>query len=220
MVTELLQIRGVHGRVDSAQLWGSDRSLARLEEHEDKPRSTPQAARRQVQGFMSPRRAGASGWPVSPAISAVRPLASARGRVGGSYVMKPQSFRLIPDMEERYCMSVGVLAGDFLFIGGLFDVDDEGNALHPEDAAMQFRGIYEQMNHVLAAHGGTAADVVSETIYYGCSAEEYSERLVPHRLAFYQGCNGPSVVGVQVAGFIEPAIQVEVTAVAYLPARA
>ncbi len=117
-------------------------------------------------------------------------------------------------------MSVGVLAGDFLFIGGLFDVDDEGNALHPEDAAMQFRGIYEQMNHVLAAHGGTAADVVSETIYYGCSAEEYSERLVPHRLAFYQGCNGPSVVGVQVAGFIEPAIQVEVTAVAYLPARA
>ena len=127
--------------------------------------------------------------------------------------MKPQSFRLIPDMEERYCMSVGVLAGDFLFIGGLFDVDDEGNALHPEDAAMQFRGIYEQMNHVLAAHGGTAADVVSETIYYGCSAEEYSERLVPHRLAFYQGCNGPSVVGVQVAGFIEPAIQVEVTAV-------
>lgn len=134
--------------------------------------------------------------------------------------MKPQSFHLIPDMEKGYCMSVGVRAGDLLFIGGLFAVDDEGNALHPDDAAMQFKVVYEQMNRVLAAHGGTAADVVSETIYYGCSAEEYSERLVPYRQAFYLGCNGPSVVGVRVAGFIERAIQVEVTAIAYLPVRA
>lgn len=132
----------------------------------------------------------------------------------------PQSFHLIPDMEKEYSMSVGVRAGDFLFIGGLFAVDDEGNALHPNDAAMQFEVIYGQMGRVLAAHGGTAADVVSETIYYGCSAEEYSERLFPHRQAFYRGCNGSSVVGVRVAGFIESAIQVEVTAVAYLPARA
>ncbi len=133
-------------------------------------------------------------------------------------VMKPQSFRLIPGMEQEYCMSVGMRAGDFLFIGGLFAADDDGHAIHADDAALQFKVIYEQLKHVLAAHGGTAAHVVSETIYYGCSAEEYSERLVPHRRAFYRGCNGPSVVGVQVAGFIERAIQVEVTAIAYLPA--
>ncbi|MFX4921891.1 RidA family protein, partial [Acinetobacter baumannii] len=87
--------------------------------------------------------------------------------------MKPQSFRLIPGMEQEYCMSVGMRAGDFLFIGGLFAADDDGHAIHADDAALQFKVIYEQLKHVLAAHGGTAADVVSETIYYGCSAEEY-----------------------------------------------
>ena len=148
------------------------------------------------------------------------PLASAGRLASVASIMKPQSFRLIPDMEQQYCMSVGMRAGDLLFIGGLFAVDDDGNALHPDDPAMQFKVIYEQMSRVLAAHGGTAADVVSETIYYGCSAEEYSERLVPYRQAFYRGCNGPSVVGVQVVGFIERAIQVEVTAIAYLPVRA
>lgn len=76
--------------------------------------------------------------------------------------MKPQSFHLIPDMEKGYCMSVGVRAGDLLFIGGLFAVDDEGNALHPDDAAMQFKVVYEQMNRVLAAHGGTAAGRVRQ----------------------------------------------------------
>ncbi|MFS0850676.1 MULTISPECIES: RidA family protein [Novosphingobium] len=120
-------------------------------------------------------------------------------------------------MERDYCMSVAVRAGDLVFIGGLTAVDLDGNELHHDDAAAQIRTIYEQMGRVLAAHGGTAAEVVSETIYYSCSGEEYTKRLFPHRKAFYQNCDGPSVAGVQVAGFISPAIQVEVTCVAYIP---
>ena len=127
-------------------------------------------------------------------------------------------FHLAPEMERAYCMSIGGRAGDFIFVGGLTAVDDDGNELHQGDAAAQFEVVYRQMGRVLAAHGGSAADVVSETIYYACTGQEYSERLFPHRRAFYQGCDGPSVAGVQVAGFISPGIQVEVTCVAHIPA--
>ncbi|MHA0333462.1 RidA family protein [Sphingomonas aquatilis] len=131
--------------------------------------------------------------------------------------MTAAPFHLTPGMERDYCMSIGVRAGDLVFIGGLTSVDEAGNETHADDAALQFKVIYEQMERVLAAHGGSASDVVSETIYYSCTGQEYSERLFPHRKNFYRDCHGPSVAGVQVAGFISPAIRVEVTCVAYIP---
>ncbi|KHA64792.1 RidA family protein [Sphingomonas sp. Ant20] len=131
--------------------------------------------------------------------------------------MTTTPFHLMPVMEREYCMSIGVRAGDLVFIGGLTAVDEVGNELHADDAALQFKVVYEQMERVLAAHGGAASDVVSETIYYSCTGEEYSKRLFPHRQDFYRGCDGPSVAGVQVVGFISPAIRVEVTCVAYIP---
>lgn len=126
-------------------------------------------------------------------------------------------FHLLPSMEREYCMSIAARAGDLVFIGGLTAVDALGNELHLDDAALQFKVVYEQMGRILAAHGGSAADVVSETIYYSCTGEEYSERLFPYRKEFYSDCDGPSVAGVQVAGFISSAIRVEVTCVAHIP---
>ena len=114
--------------------------------------------------------------------------------------MPSTSFHLMPSMERDYCMSIAVRAGDLVFIGGLTAVDASGNELHHDDAALQFKVVYEQMSRVLAAHGGSAADVVSETIYYSCTGEEYAERLFPYRKEFYRDCDGPSVAGVQVAG--------------------
>jgi len=132
--------------------------------------------------------------------------------------MSSTSYHLMPSMERDYCMSIAVRAGDLVFIGGLTAVDASGNELHHDDAALQFKVVYEQMGRILAAHGGSAADVVSETIYYSCTGEEYSERLFPRRKEFYRDCDGPSVAGVQVAGFISAAIRVEVTCVAHIPA--
>ena len=130
---------------------------------------------------------------------------------------KPQHFHLAPKLEEKYCFSIAVRAGDYVFIGGLTASDDQGNELHPNDAALQMKNIYEQMGHILAQHGGSAADIVSETIYYSVGADEYNEALFPHRQAFYSGCEAPSVAGMQVVGFTSEAIKVEVTAIAYLP---
>jgi len=130
---------------------------------------------------------------------------------------KPQFFHLIPDMEKSYCMSLAVRAGDMLHIGGLTATDDKGNEIHFDDAGMQMKSIYDKMALILEAHGGSASDVISEVIYYDASGEEYEELMFPYRQKFYKNTDGPSVAGVQVAGFISDAIKVEVTAVAYLP---
>lgn len=130
---------------------------------------------------------------------------------------KPDHFHLVPELEKQYCFSIGVRAGDYVFIGGLTASDDDGNELYPDDPAMQMKNIYEQFDRVLSHYGGSASDVVSEVIYYSVSMEEYNCELFPHRQAFYEGSEAPSVAGMQVIGFTSEAIKVEVTAVAYLP---
>jgi 2-iminobutanoate/2-iminopropanoate deaminase len=132
-------------------------------------------------------------------------------------VRKPEHFHLVPALEKQYCFSSGVRAGDYVYIGGLTASDDEGNELYADDAAMQMKNIYEQMSRVLKHFGGAASNVVSEVIYYSVSMDEYNNQLFPHRQAFYNGCDAPSVAGMQVLGFTSEAIKVEVTAVAYLP---
>lgn len=126
-------------------------------------------------------------------------------------------FHLIPEMERDYCMSLAVRAGDLLYMGGLTATDDEGNEIYADDPGMQMKTVYEKMDRVLKAHGGCARDVVSETIFYGVTASEYEALMFPHRQKFYQNVDGPSVAGVQVAGFVSEAIKIEVTAIAYLP---
>ena len=129
----------------------------------------------------------------------------------------PEYLHLVPELETSYCYSIGVRAGDYVFIGGLTATDDEGNELYPDDAAKQMQEIYKIMRRVLEHFGGGAADIVSEVLYYSVSMEEFNKRLFPHRRAFYDGCEAPSVAGMQVVGFTSVAIKVEVTAVAYLP---
>lgn len=128
-----------------------------------------------------------------------------------------QFFHLIPDMEKGYCMSLAARAGDLVFIGGLTATDNDGNEIYADDAGMQMKVIYEKMGRILKAHDGCSSDIVSETIFYGVTASEYEELMFPHRQKFYETADGPSVAGVQVAGFVSDAIKVEVTAIAYLP---
>ncbi len=130
---------------------------------------------------------------------------------------KPEFFNFNPSLEKQYCFSTAVRAGDFVFIGGLTASDDEGNELYAEDAGAQMRSVYEQLARVLKKFDGTPSDIVSETIYFNVSAEEYNRDLFPHRQAFYRDANAPSVAGLQVAGFTSAAIKLELTAIAFLP---
>ncbi|MFT4583980.1 MAG: 2-iminobutanoate/2-iminopropanoate deaminase [Gammaproteobacteria bacterium] len=130
---------------------------------------------------------------------------------------KPEYLHLVPELEAQYCFSIGVRAGDNVYIGGLTASDDQGNELFADNAALQMKNIYEQMGRVLRHFGGSASDIVSEVIYYSVSMDEYNNELFPHRQAFYLGGKAPSVAGMQVLGFTSESIKVEVTAVAYLP---
>lgn len=129
---------------------------------------------------------------------------------------KAEFIHVMPEKEKMYCMSTAVRAGDYVFIGGLTATDDDGEELHAEDAALQMKRIYEMLGDILKKLGGGPGDIVSETIYYSVTMDEFNNRLFPHRQAFF-GEFGPSVAGMQVAGFTSPAILVETTAVAYLP---
>ncbi len=126
-------------------------------------------------------------------------------------------YHLVPSLEKHYCFSSGVRAGDYVFIGGLTACDADGNELFADDPALQMKNIYEQMQQVLTHFGGTAADIVSEVVYYNVTKDEYNNELFPHRQAFYAGVDAPSVAGMEVVGFTSDAIRVEVTAIAYLP---
>lgn len=130
---------------------------------------------------------------------------------------KREYLHFFPELEKHYCFSLGVRAGDYVFIGGLTACDEDGNEIHEDDPALQMKNIYEQMGRVLDHFGGTASDVVSEVIYYSVDMDTYNGQLFPHRQEFYEGGEAPSVAGMQVVGFTSPAIKVEVTAIAYLP---
>lgn len=124
-------------------------------------------------------------------------------------------FHLNPEFEEGYKFSIGVRSGDFLIIGGITAVDEQGNEVHADNPRKQMQLIYQRLEKILAAHGATAKNVVKETIYYGIDNEKYFSTL-DIRSDFYKDVAGPSTSGVKVAGFTSENILIELTAVAYL----
>lgn len=126
-----------------------------------------------------------------------------------------QAFHLNPEFEESYKFSIGVKSGDFLIIGGVTSVDEQGNEVHADDPRKQMQVIYERMEKILAAHGASAKNVVKETIYYVIDNDKYFGTL-DVRSDFYKDVAGPSTSGVRVAGFTSDKILIELTAVAYL----
>lgn len=126
----------------------------------------------------------------------------------------PKFFHQQPSVEKSHCMSTGVRAGDPLFFGGLTATDNESSELHAGDAGFPIQAIYRQMGDVLTAQAGKSSDVVNGTIYYNVSGKERGKRLFPHGQAFYSGHDALLVAGPQVSAFANPAIQVELTAIA------
>ena len=72
--------------------------------------------------------------------------------------LKPEHLHLVPDLEKQYCFSIGVRAGDYVFIGGLTASDDDGNELFADDPALQMKNIYEQMAADTFASTGNMAE--------------------------------------------------------------
>lgn len=128
----------------------------------------------------------------------------------------PESvYHLNSEFENAYSYSIAVKSGDFLYIGGVTAVDEQGNEVYADDPKKQMALIYKRIGKILAAHGATAKNVVEETIYYGIDNDKYFETLEV-RSDFYKGVAGPSASGVRVSAFTSNNILIEIKAVAYL----
>ena len=121
---------------------------------------------------------------------------------GAAYAAEPGSAfhtsEALGAVYKQYGASQAVRAGNFLFIGGIVAMADDGSTIAPHDGAAQAEIIYGYIAQLLAAHGADARNVVSESLYVA-NYDEYWKG-APVRQKFYDdaGAAYPSTVGFQV----------------------
>jgi aminoacrylate peracid reductase len=116
----------------------------------------------------------------------------------------------------RYTFSPAVRAGNLLFLSGTTAVDENMQLVGPGDIAAQTRYIFGKFERLLAAAGGSLADIV-ETTDYITTTENYS-KTADVRRELFRGGPYPASTGVIVAGLLRPGALIEISAVALLPA--
>jgi enamine deaminase RidA (YjgF/YER057c/UK114 family) len=114
---------------------------------------------------------------------------------------------------QRYTFPPAVRRGNLLFISGMTAVDDDCNLVGEGDIAAQARYIYRLIGEVMAAAGGTMADIVQTTDYI-TTTEGYRATADVRREVF--GTAFPAATGVIIAGLLRPGALIEISAVAAL----
>jgi reactive intermediate/imine deaminase len=105
-----------------------------------------------------------------------------------------------------------VVSGDQLYISGIVPVDAEGRVVG-EDVVAQARQVFAIMEQVLAAAGGTAADVVKVTVYLLDIDDR--PKINPVRQEFF-GATRPASTLVEVSRLAVDGALLEIEAVAHL----
>ena len=106
-----------------------------------------------------------------------------------------------------------VRAGDLLFISGVVPVDRDGGLVGGGDVVEQTRQVFANLAAVLAAAGGTFADVVKVNVYLTEIADR--ARINPVRQEIF-GDVRPASTLVEVSALAVPGAKVEIEAVALL----
>lgn len=118
----------------------------------------------------------------------------------------------VPPPKGAY--SPGVRAGDLLFVSGQVPRDPRTGALVGGDVTAQTRQTLANLAGVLAAAGATLADVVSVSVHLA-DVDHWAAFDAVYRETFAAPFPTRTVTGAALRGIL-----VEVTAVAYLGARA
>ena len=105
--------------------------------------------------------------------------------------------------------SVGVRAGDFIFVSGQVPRDPRTGALAGNDFATQARQVFTNIRDVLAAAGATLDDVVSVIVYLA-DIDDWGKFNDLYKEAFREPYPSRTAVGANLHGFL-----VEVSVVAY-----
>ena len=106
-----------------------------------------------------------------------------------------------------------VWAGDLLFISGCVPVDSAGN-LVPGDVVSQTRQVFANIAVVLAAAGGSFADVVKVTVFLVDVDDRRAVNVVREEVF---GESRPASTLVEVSRLAIPGARIEVEAVALIP---
>ncbi|GAA1142224.1 RidA family protein [Nocardioides aquiterrae] len=114
---------------------------------------------------------------------------------------------------SHYCHAVRY--GDLLFVSGCAPFDDDGNVVAPGDVVGQTEFVLEQMGQILAAAGGSFADVLKVTVFLTDVADRQTINPVRQK---YFGDARPASTLIGVTELAVPGMLVEIEAVAGLPA--
>lgn len=117
---------------------------------------------------------------------------------------------------KKYGASQAVRSGDMLYVGGIVAMADDGSTLAPHDGVKQAEIIYQFIRELLAKHGASAKNVVSESLYIA-NYDEYW-KAAPVRQKFYDevGAAYPSTIGFKVVELSAPDYVFEVQMVVHL----
>ena len=103
-----------------------------------------------------------------------------------------------PSWPSAFTFSPGVRVGNLVFLSGTTATDDKGRIVGAGDIAAQTRHIFGKLAAVLAAVGGSLANIV-ETTDYVLSLAEYQKTAAVRR-ELLAGPPWPAATGVVVRG--------------------
>jgi 2-iminobutanoate/2-iminopropanoate deaminase len=120
----------------------------------------------------------------------------------------------VPELAEPIShYTDAVWAGDLLFVSGCVPVDSAGN-LVPGDVVAQTRQVFANIDTVLAAAGGSLADVVKVTVFLIDVEDRRAVNVVREEVF---GESRPASTLVEVSRLAIPGARIEVEAVALIP---
>jgi enamine deaminase RidA (YjgF/YER057c/UK114 family) len=125
---------------------------------------------------------------------------------------KRELFHLRPDGEKAFGYAQAVRSGATLFVAGTLAVDDGFAPVHAGDMAAQIGAAYAAIRETLAAHGGTLADVVRETVYV-TDMDAFIAANGARTAAYAGWLPAATAVEVKRLAFPECMVEIEVTAI-------
>ena len=115
--------------------------------------------------------------------------------------------------NKRYTFSPAVRKGNLLFISGLTATDERGTMVGKGDIVAQTRQIFEKIQTILEAGGGSFDDIV-KTVDYIVTTEGYKGTADVRRAYFRNGF--PAATGIVVKELLRPDALIEIDAIAVL----
>ena len=119
-----------------------------------------------------------------------------------------------PPMKPHYSSSIRTDSGPLLFIAGQVALDADGKLVGEGDIRAQATQVLENIRAIVAANGGTMADIAQVTVYV--RDIEAFDAVSDIRESYFPS-EGPASAIVEVSALAWPEFLIEIAAVAALP---